>query len=570
MNSFSFEAGTRRRSASLPYSDPSPFASRSSTKAPLAPPALRIASASSPRSSERLRPRFAASSVPALATGVAPPSSAAAGRRDGAPEGQKEADEVAWSGHPESQFKRGCGDTRAAGGIIPFAHGQSRRYRVRSRAQGGAPRTRSQASVEDRARARRWRVHRGRVRDRRAASARPAGDQLDRQRVRRVRRDERRLVRLQPRRQRGHSGGDDAGPQPRSAVADPRHRPLDAPVAELHRLPPWLAHLPVQARLGAARDARTARRDLGRRRGHGPGGGAAQRHLLGARDRALRRGGAVRPRPHQRLPAARPRALPDRHRPRHDRARDPRRGRVVGGADLDRGRRLGGAARHLRAGRDRRPRVHRRRHPVDHQRRRRDRARCEVRRRDQPARPIRQRLPEEHPDGHRVAGPARLRHGDRGDPQPDVPAALPRSPPPRGRDLGGALPGRRHHPDRARARRRADVRDLDPRLPRAPADRQARVRVRDPEARPRLRPLQGDRRAPRDRDLGAPGPPRPRAGRPRAREALRLAPGARADDLGAAAQLARSPRPRRRPARTQPTLSGRAAPASGRSARGRR
>ena len=138
-----------------------------------------------------------------------------------------------------------------------------------------------------------------------------------------------------------------------------------------------------------------------------------ERRLLGSRDRALRRGGALRPRPHQRLPAARPRALPDRHRPRHDRARDPRRGRVVGGADLDRGRRLGGAARHLRAGRDRRPRVHRRRHPVDHQRRRRDRARREVRRRDQPARPLRQRLPEEHPDGHRVAGPARLRHGDR-------------------------------------------------------------------------------------------------------------------------------------------------------------
>ena len=96
-------------------------------------------------------------------------------RRDGSPEGQKEADEVAWSGHPGAQFKRGCGDIRAAGGIIPFAHGQSRRYRVRSRAKGRAPRTRSQASVEDRARARRRRVHRGRVRDRRAASARPAG-----------------------------------------------------------------------------------------------------------------------------------------------------------------------------------------------------------------------------------------------------------------------------------------------------------------------------------------------------------------------------------------------------------
>ena len=75
--------------------------------------------------------------------------------------------------------------------------------------------------------------------------------------------------------------------------------------------------------------------------------------------------------------------------------------------------------------------------------------------------------------------------------QPDLPPALPRPPAPRGRDLGGALPRRRHHPDRARARRRAHVRHLDPRLPRPAADRQARVRVGDPEARPRLRPLQG-------------------------------------------------------------------------------
>ena len=90
---------------------------------------------------------------------------------------------------------------------------------------------------------------------------------------------------------------------------------------------------------------------------------------------------------------------------------DPRRGRVGRGADLEGGRRLGRAARDLRAGRDRRARVHRRRHPLDHQRRRRDRARGEVRRRHQPAGPLRQRLPEEHPDDHRLAGPARLRHG---------------------------------------------------------------------------------------------------------------------------------------------------------------
>ena len=99
----------------------------------------------------------------------------------------------------------------------------------------------------------------------------------------------------------------------------------------------------------------------------------------------------------------------------------------------------GRPARDLRAGRDRRPRVHRRRHPLDHQRRRRGRARGEVHHRHQPAGPLRQRLPEEHPDDHRLARAAGLRHGDRRDHQPDLPAALPRSPAPRGRDLGRAL-----------------------------------------------------------------------------------------------------------------------------------
>ncbi len=64
------------------------------------------------------------------------------------------------------------------------------------------------------------------------------------------------------------------------------------------------------------------------------------------------------------------------------------------------------------------------------------------------------------------------------------------------------LPRRGHHPDRARARRRADVRDLDPRLLLASEDRQARLRVGDPEARARLPALQADRRPSRDRHLG--------------------------------------------------------------------
>ena len=163
------------------------------------------------------------------------------------------------------------------------------------------------------------------------------------------------------------------------------------------------------------------------------------RPLHRRRDRALRPRGARRPRPHERLPAARERALPRRDRPRHDRADHHRRGRVGRRPDLLGRRRLGRPAGHLRAGRDPRPRADRRRHPLDHERRRRGRARGEVRRRHQPAGPVRQRLPQEHPDVHRQPRPARLRHGRRRDPQPDLPPALPRSPPPRGRDLGGAL-----------------------------------------------------------------------------------------------------------------------------------
>ena len=78
--------------------------------------------------------------------------------------------------------------------------------------------------------------------------------------------------------------------------------------------------------------------------------------------------------------------LPGRHRSRHHRAGD-REGEYDVLIPLRGGRRLGGAARNLRAGRDQRPRVHRRRHRLDHERRRRDRARCPVRRRHQSAVP---------------------------------------------------------------------------------------------------------------------------------------------------------------------------------------
>ena len=55
------------------------------------------------------------------------------------------------------------------------------------------------------------------------------------------------------------------------------------------------------------------------------------------------------PGPHRRLRRAAMRALPDRHRPRHLRARGVRRRRLRGRADLDRRARLGGAADGLRA-----------------------------------------------------------------------------------------------------------------------------------------------------------------------------------------------------------------------------
>ena len=71
-------------------------------------------------------------------------------------------------------------------------------------------------------------------------------------------------------------------------------------------------------------------------------------------------------------------------------------------------------------------------------------------------------------------------------------------------------------------------------------DRPPRLRIGHRHPGPGLRPLRGDRRAPRPRDLRPPRPPRGRAGRRRgARADLGLAPGARADDLGAAAAVRR-------------------------------
>ena len=130
------------------------------------------------------------------------------------------------------------------------------------------------------------------------------------------------------------------------------------------------------------------------------------RALLQQRDRALRPRGPLRPRPHQRLPDARARALPGRDRPRYDRAGDPRRGRMGRGPDLEavaasgalpgiyepveiNGREFidGGIASTTNV----------------------DVAieRGEVRGRHQPAGPLRQRLRQEHSHRHRLAGAAR-------------------------------------------------------------------------------------------------------------------------------------------------------------------
>ena len=143
----------------------------------------------------------------------------------------------------------------------------------------------------------------------------------------------------------------------------------------------------------------------------------------------------------------------------------------------------------------------RRRHPLDHQRRHRRRARREVRHRREPARPVRQRLPEGDPDDDRLARAPRLRHGVPPDRLPVVQAARPPAPA-RGRAaLAGEVPGRRHHPDRARPERRADVRHEHHELHQARRHRPPRLRVRDAQARGGLRPPPRGLRQARHRDL---------------------------------------------------------------------
>ena len=152
--------------------------------------------------------------------------------------------------------------------------------------------------------------------------------------------------------------------------------------------------------------------------------------------------------------------------------------RVGGRPDLQGGRRLDRAADRLRAVRAAGPPADGRRDRLDHQRRRRGcRGGAKFIVVVNPLVPyvndFEKRIPTLFGSRVRRVGG----HGHAGDRQPGLPPDGPRPPAARGRVLEAPLPGRRHHPDRTRARRRADVRHLDPRLLVAAGDRQARLRV---------------------------------------------------------------------------------------------
>ena len=149
----------------------------------------------------------------------------------------------------------------------------------------------------------------------------------------------------------------------------------------------------------------------------------------------------------------------------------------------------------LQAGRDQGPPPDRRRHPLDHQRRHRGRARRQVRDRGQPAGALRERLPEGHPHHARQPRAPGGRHGLPPDRLPDLQAARPPAPARGGAPLAGEVPGRGHHPDRARPQRRADVRDEHHELHQARGHRPPRVRVGHAQAGRGLRRLQRGLRA---------------------------------------------------------------------------
>ena len=203
-----------------------------------------------------------------------------------------------------------------------YLHGQGRRARDPPNGfAGGSEQKKSPAAIEDRPRARRRGLHRRRLRDRCPAGPRPAGHQPHRQRVRRLRGHQRGLVRGQHGGERDHARGDDAGAEPRVALAAAGHHARHPAQTQLRRDRAQVAHLPAAGGGSGEGAGQPPERAVGGRRGDRSGQRLADRHLLGPRDRELCRGGALGPRSKQRLPAARLGAVPDRDRPRHDRAR---------------------------------------------------------------------------------------------------------------------------------------------------------------------------------------------------------------------------------------------------------
>ena len=247
----------------------------------------------------------------------------------------------------------------AARGLHFPVHGQ--------RGQARDPEAAAQAPLQDGPRPRRGRFHGRRLRDRRAARARSAVGQPHRQRLRRLRRHQRRLARRGADLQRHHARADDAGGQRPGPAAVPEHQPGLAAAAQLPRVrrqgrevpaPPGGRHALAGAQPGLLLGGRP--RDRARRR-------AAVRPLHRRRGRGVGGRGPQGGRAQRRLPRAGVRAVPGRDRPRHLRADRARRRGLGRRADLLRRARLDRAADGLRAAPDQGPRARRRRHRLHHQ-----------------------------------------------------------------------------------------------------------------------------------------------------------------------------------------------------------
>ena len=145
---------------------------------------------------------------------------------------------------------------------------------------------------QDGAGARRGRLHRRRVRDRRPAGAGPADRQQQRQPVRRLRRHLGRLVHCGAVRQRRQPRGDDAGRHAagETAIQGHRHRRPAAP--ERHRVCPQGRADAVAGDAARAPDGHAARRRVGDGRCAGPRRGPALGRVHRCRDRDLPAQGA--------------------------------------------------------------------------------------------------------------------------------------------------------------------------------------------------------------------------------------------------------------------------------------